>query len=48
MLEEYFLDMYHKFDIIMITETWFKSSSDLSFFQLDGYDMYHSDRGNKR
>ena len=47
MLEEYLLDLHHKFDITTITETWFKSSTDLSFFQLDGYYMYHLDRGNK-
>ena len=47
MLEEYLIDLHHKFDIITITETWFKSSTDLSYFQLDGYDMYHLDRGNK-
>ena len=47
MLEEYLIDLHHKFDIIAITETWFKSNTDLSFFQLDGYDMYHLDRGNK-
>ena len=47
MLEEYLIDLHNKFDIITITETWFKLSTDLSFFQLDGYDMYHLDRGNK-
>ena len=36
MLEEYLIDLHHKFDIITITETWFKLSTDLSFFQLDG------------
>ena len=43
----YMLDLHHKFNIITITETWFRSSTDLSYFQLDGYDMYHLDRGNK-
>ena len=47
MLEEYLLDLHHKFYIIAIPETLFKSSSDLSFLQLDGYDMNHLDRGNK-
>ena len=47
MLQEYLLDLHQKFVIITITETWFESSTDLSFFQLDGYDMYHLDRGNK-
>ena len=47
MLEEYLIDLHHKFDIITITETWFNSYTDLSFYQLDGYDMYHLDRGNK-
>ena len=44
MLEEYLIDLHHKFEIITITETWFESSTDLSFFQLDGYDMYHLDQ----
>ena len=47
MFEEYLLDLHHKFDIITITETWFKPSTDLSIFQLDGYDIYHLDTGNK-
>ena len=47
MLEEYLLDLHHKFDIITLTETWLKSSSNLSFFKLDEYDMYHLDGGNK-
>ena len=47
MLEEYLLDLHHKFDIMTITKTWFRSSTYLSFFQLDGYDMYYLDRGNK-
>ena len=47
MLEEYLLDLHHKFDNITIMETWSKSSTDLSFFQPDRYDMYHLDRGNK-
>ena len=47
MLEEYLIDLHHEFDIITITETWLISSTDLSFNQLDGYDMYHLDRGNK-
>ena len=47
MLEEYLLDLHHKFDIISITETWFMSSTDLSFFKLDGHDMYHLDRNSK-
>ena len=47
MLEEYLLDLHHKFDIITITKTWFISCIDLSFFKLDGYDMYHLGRGNK-
>ena len=47
MIEEYVIDLHHKFDIITITETWFKSSTDLSFFKLDGHDMHHLDRGNK-
>ena len=47
MLEEYFIDLHHKIDIITITETWSKSNGDLSFIQLDGYNMYHLDRGNK-
>ena len=48
MFEEYLLDLHNKFDIITITEAWFESSTDLSLFQLDGYDMYHLDRGNKK
>ena len=47
MLEEYLLDFHHKFYIITITETWFSLNTYLSFFQLDVYDMYHLDRGNK-
>ena len=47
MLEEYLIDLHHKFDIITITETRFMSSTDLSFFLLDGYDMHNLDRGNK-
>ena len=47
MQEEYLIDLHHQFDIITITETWFRSSTDLSFFQLDVYDMYLLDRGNK-
>ena len=43
MLEEYVRDLHHKFYIITITEAWFKSSTDLSFFQFDEYDMYHLD-----
>ena len=46
-LEEYLLDLHHKFGIITITETWFISSNDLSFLQLHGHDMYHLDRGIK-
>ena len=42
MLEEYLIDLHHKFDIT-ITEP----STDLSFFQLDLYDMYHLHRGDK-
>ena len=34
MLEEYLLDLHHTFDIA-ITETWLKSSTDLSFFQVE-------------
>ena len=47
MLKEYLHDLHHKFDIITISETWLNSSTDLSFFQLDGYDIYHLDRGNE-
>ena len=48
MLDEYLLDLHYKFDIIITTtETWFRSSTNLSILQLDGYDMYHLDRGNK-
>ena len=47
MLEEYLLDLHHKFDVITLAETWFKSSTYLSFLQLDGYDNYHLDRCNK-
>ena len=47
MFEEYLLDLHHNSDIITITETWFKSSTDLSIFKLNGYDTYHLDRGNK-
>ena len=47
MLEEYLLDLHHKFHITTITATWLESSNDLSFFQLDGSDMYHVDRGKK-
>ena len=39
MLEEYLLDLHHKFDVITLTY--------LSFLQLDGYDNYHLDRCNK-
>ena len=47
MFEKYFLDLHHKFDIITIAEARFRSSTDLSFFLLDGDDMYHLGRGNK-
>ena len=47
MLKEYLIDLHHKFDIITITETWFRSSINLSFFKLDGYHIYHLDRGNQ-
>ena len=40
MLEEYLIDLHHKFDIITITETWFRSNTDLQFFQIDRYDRY--------
>ena len=47
MLDEYLPDLHHKIDIINITETWLRSSPDLSFFQLDGYDTDHLDRGSE-
>ena len=36
------------FDIIAISETWLNSDSNLSLFQIPGYDLCHIDRNDKR
>lgn len=47
-LENYLCSLTYTFDIIAISETWLDSKSSDNFFKLDGYEMCHIDRTNKR
>ncbi|KAJ8031441.1 hypothetical protein HOLleu_24631 [Holothuria leucospilota] len=47
-LETYLNELNLKFDIIAISETWLNLDSNTALYELDGYDMFHVDRSNRR
>ena len=47
-LENVLHDLDITFDIIAISETWLHSESNLSLFEISGYDFCHVDRKGKK
>ena len=47
-ISSYIYEFKQIFDIVAISETWLTSDSDLNMYQLEGYDMFHINRTEKK